>query len=47
MFHYGKLSFQITEYKMSSKPRGFCVIINNVNFASPLKDRYGSNVDEG
>ncbi|XP_017336114.1 caspase 8 isoform X1 [Ictalurus punctatus] len=41
-----KAASEITEYKMSSEPRGFCVIINNVNFASPLKERYGSKLDE-
>ncbi|KAI4885378.1 hypothetical protein NFI96_020332 [Prochilodus magdalenae] len=37
---------KITEYKMSSVPRGFCVIINNMKFDPPLKDRNGSDADE-
>ncbi|XP_066522065.1 caspase-8-like isoform X2 [Hoplias malabaricus] len=37
---------EITEYKMSSVPRGFCVIINNINFDSPFKERKGSDIDE-
>ncbi|MCJ8729927.1 hypothetical protein PDJAM_G00111730 [Pangasius djambal] len=41
-----KAADEITEYKMSSKPRGLCVIINNVNFDPPLKDRYGAHSDE-
>lgn len=43
----GNLTFQMIEYKMSSKPRGLCLIINNVNFDPPYKNRYGSNSDEG
>lgn len=47
MFNYGKLSFQIAEYKFSSIPRGFCIIINNVHFQPPYKDRYGADSDGG
>ena len=31
-------------YRMSSTPRGYCIIINNMNFTS-MKDRPGSNWD--
>ncbi|KAL7890636.1 hypothetical protein AOLI_G00001120 [Acnodon oligacanthus] len=37
---------EISEYKMSSVPRGLCVIINNMKFVRPFKDRNGSEVDE-
>ncbi|XP_076848741.1 caspase 20, apoptosis-related cysteine peptidase isoform X2 [Brachyhypopomus gauderio] len=37
---------QISEYKISSTPRGLCVIINNVNFNPVFSDRKGSDVDE-
>ncbi|KAG9277634.1 caspase-8-like [Astyanax mexicanus] len=37
---------EISEYKMSSLPRGFCVIINNMTFDPPLKNRKGSDTDE-
>lgn len=32
---------------MSSVPRGLCLIINNIKFDQPFKDRRGSDVDEG
>jgi hypothetical protein len=41
-------------YKISSDPRGLCIIINNVKFrhvagsgGRRLKDRLGSDVDQG
>ncbi|XP_036425750.1 caspase-8-like isoform X2 [Colossoma macropomum] len=37
---------EIGEYKMSSVPRGLCLIINNIKFDPPFKDRKGSDVDE-
>ncbi|XP_072539794.1 caspase-8-like [Salminus brasiliensis] len=37
---------ETSEYKMSSLPRGLCVIINNMTFDPPLKDRKGSDTDE-
>lgn len=37
----------MNEYKMSSKPRGVCLIINNMNFDPPLQNRQGSEKDEG
>lgn len=32
-------------YKMSSKPLGYCLIINNVDFVKELETRHGSDVD--
>ncbi|KAF5880680.1 caspase-8-like isoform X1, partial [Clarias magur] len=37
---------EIVEYKMSSQPRGVCVIINNVKFSPPHKNRFGSDSDK-
>ncbi|KAM9482864.1 caspase 20, apoptosis-related cysteine peptidase [Clarias gariepinus] len=37
---------EIDEYKMSSLPRGLCVIINNVIFSSSHKHRSGSDSDK-
>uniref|UniRef100_A0AAR2JZ73 Caspase family p20 domain-containing protein n=1 Tax=Pygocentrus nattereri TaxID=42514 RepID=A0AAR2JZ73_PYGNA len=39
--------YKINEYKMSSDPRGACVIINNMHFdkSSGLSPRRGSEVD--
>lgn len=37
MFHY---------YKMTSKPRGYCVIINNQIFHGNLGERKGTDIDE-
>lgn len=42
----GRAADEITEYKMSSIPRGFCLIINNITFSSPNKTRRGSEQDE-
>ncbi|XP_017547313.1 caspase-8-like [Pygocentrus nattereri] len=33
------------EYPMTSKPRGYCVIINNMNFKNNKRNREGSNYD--
>lgn len=41
-----EMSFQIGEYKMSSMPRGVCLIINNRNFIK-MGNRSGSDKDEG
>ncbi|KAF4086517.1 hypothetical protein AMELA_G00107210 [Ameiurus melas] len=37
---------EIGEYKMSSEPRGVCLIINNMDFHSPHQKRNGSEKDE-
>uniref|UniRef100_A0A3B4BUX1 Caspase-8 n=3 Tax=Pygocentrus nattereri TaxID=42514 RepID=A0A3B4BUX1_PYGNA len=37
---------EIGEYKMSSVPRGLCVIINNIVFEQQSDNRAGSEVDE-
>ncbi|KAI5099418.1 caspase-8-like [Silurus meridionalis] len=37
---------EISEYKMSSRPRGVCVIINNMNFGDPDMYRHGSDMDK-
>ncbi|XP_046718652.1 caspase-8-like [Silurus meridionalis] len=37
---------EISEYKMSSRPRGVCLIINNMDFGHPDKYRHGSDMDE-
>ncbi|KAB5550732.1 hypothetical protein PHYPO_G00057270 [Pangasianodon hypophthalmus] len=37
---------RIHEYKMSSEPRGVCLIISNMTFDSPLRYRHGSDKDE-
>ncbi|XP_026860485.2 caspase 20, apoptosis-related cysteine peptidase [Electrophorus electricus] len=37
---------EISEYKMTSVPRGVCVIINNVTFCPDFGDRKGSDEDE-
>ncbi|MCI4386252.1 hypothetical protein PGIGA_G00060150 [Pangasianodon gigas] len=39
-------SDEIHEYKMSSEPRGVCLIISNMTFGSPLEYRHGSEMDE-
>ncbi|XP_053095675.1 uncharacterized protein LOC113524415 isoform X2 [Pangasianodon hypophthalmus] len=39
-------SDEIHEYKMSSEPRGVCLIISNMTFDSPLRYRHGSDKDE-
>ncbi|KAG7326800.1 hypothetical protein KOW79_010201 [Hemibagrus wyckioides] len=41
-----KAADEIIEYKMSSVPRGLCLIINNVKFDPSLPDRPGSMRDE-
>ncbi|KAL6456027.1 hypothetical protein MHYP_G00358780 [Metynnis hypsauchen] len=41
-----KSSDEIREYKMSSVPRGLCVIINNIVFKQQSHNRTGSEVDE-
>ncbi|XP_046700867.1 caspase 20, apoptosis-related cysteine peptidase [Silurus meridionalis] len=43
--HEGQV-LPINPYRMSSNPRGHCLIINNVDFVTPSKTRYGSNIDE-
>ncbi|MCJ8740478.1 hypothetical protein PDJAM_G00059420 [Pangasius djambal] len=40
------MCFQMDEYKMFSKPRGVCLIINNMDFGDPKKYRHGSDKDE-
>ncbi|XP_034166789.2 caspase-8 [Pangasianodon hypophthalmus] len=37
---------EMGEYKMSRKPRGVCLIINNMDFGDPKKYRHGSDKDE-
>lgn len=32
-------------YKMTSKPLGYCLLINNVKFDEPIEERFGSDVD--
>ncbi|KAI5620315.1 hypothetical protein C0J50_20148, partial [Silurus asotus] len=39
-------TLKISEYKMSSRPRGVCLIINNMDFGHPDKFRHGSDKDE-
>lgn len=34
-------------YKMESRPRGFCLIFNNISFKDKNLDRHGANFDEG
>ncbi|KAK3575150.1 hypothetical protein QTP86_020948 [Hemibagrus guttatus] len=41
-----KAADEITEYKMSSVPRGVCLIINNIIFDPPFSNRPGSMTDE-
>ncbi|XP_026989255.1 caspase 20, apoptosis-related cysteine peptidase [Tachysurus fulvidraco] len=41
-----KAGDEINEYKMSSVPRGHCLIINNITFESPRQVRNGSILDE-
>ncbi len=39
------LLFQISQYKIEQIPRGICVIINNVDFAT-MGERRGSDEDQ-
>ncbi|KAM9428085.1 caspase-8-like isoform 1-T1 [Salvelinus alpinus] len=39
------MSSEVCQYRMTSEPRGHCLIINNVNF-NEMKERQGSDKDE-
>jgi len=36
----------LVQYKLSRRPRGICLIINNLNFSGKISDREGAEIDE-
>ncbi|KAK7106185.1 hypothetical protein V1264_017471 [Littorina saxatilis] len=40
-------SYELCSYRMSGKPRGLCIIINNEKFKDRKKVREGSHIDRG